>query len=58
MGDGMGQQYNSPESVVLEKGCDVVIVGRGIIKSENRRKEAERYRVAAWNAYEKRIAGG
>ena len=56
MGDGLGQQYNSPEHVVLEKGCDVVIVGRGIIKSESRYSEAERYRIAAWRAYEKRIA--
>ncbi|KIW04897.1 orotidine 5'-phosphate decarboxylase [Verruconis gallopava] len=55
-GDGLGQQYNSPEYVILEKGCDVIIVGRGIIKSENRHREAERYREAAWDAYQKRIA--
>jgi uridine monophosphate synthetase len=54
-GDDLGQQYNSPEHVVLEKGCDVVIVGRGIIKSEDRQAEAERYRRAAWHAYERRI---
>lgn len=54
-GDGLGQQYNSPEHVVLEKGCDVVIVGRGIIQSEDRYAEAERYRTAAWQAYEKRV---
>lgn len=54
-GDGLGQQYNTPESVIFDKGCDVVIVGRGIYKSEDRRMEAERYRVAAWKAYEKRI---
>lgn len=54
-GDGLGQQYNTPESVIFEKGCDVIIVGRGIYKSEDRRTEAERYRVAAWKAYKKRI---
>jgi uridine monophosphate synthetase len=54
MGDGLGQQYNSPEHVVLEKGSDIVIVGRGIIKAEDRYREAERYRVAAWKAYEQR----
>lgn len=54
-GDGLGQQYNSPENVVLNKGCDVIIVGRGILKSEDRQAEAERYRVAAWQAYETRI---
>jgi uridine monophosphate synthetase len=54
-GDGLGQQYNSPEHVVLERGSDVIIVGRGIIKSEDRYVEAERYRAAAWQAYEKRL---
>ncbi|EEB86596.1 hypothetical protein MPER_16392, partial [Moniliophthora perniciosa FA553] len=29
-GDGMGQQYRTPREVVLESGCDVIIVGRGI----------------------------
>jgi uridine monophosphate synthetase len=57
-GDGLGQQYNTPEHVVLHKGSDVVIVGRGIIKSEDRQAEAERYRVSAWQAYEERIAQG
>lgn len=55
-GDGLGQQYNSPEHVVFEKGSDIVIVGRGIIKADDRYTEAERYRKAAWVAYEKRIA--
>jgi orotidine-5'-phosphate decarboxylase len=34
-GDGLGQQYNSPDRVVREKGCDVVIVGRGIIGAQD-----------------------
>lgn len=29
-GDGMGQQYRTPEEVILNSGCDVMIVGRGI----------------------------
>ena len=50
-----GQQYNSPRSVIFEKGCDVVIVGRGILNATDRRAEAERYRREAWKAYEERI---
>lgn len=56
-GDGLGQQYNSPRSVVLQKGCDVIIVGRGILNAHDRSTEAERYRQEAWKAYEERIAG-
>jgi uridine monophosphate synthetase len=55
-GDGLGQRYRSPQEVVGKDGCDVVIVGRGIIASKERAKEAERYRDAAWKAYEARIA--
>ena len=57
-GDAMGQQYRTPREVVLDSGCDVIIVGRGIYgKSgeEEVRKEAERYRVEGWKAYEERI---
>ncbi|KAH0609644.1 uncharacterized protein H6S33_013130 [Morchella sextelata] len=55
-GDALGQRYNTPQSVVGDKGSDVVIVGRGVITSEDPVKEAEKYRVAAWGAYEKRVA--
>lgn len=55
-GDGLGQQYNTPEKIVGRSGNDVVIVGRGIIKSADPRGEAERYRRKAWKAYEDRIA--
>lgn len=58
MGDGLGQQYRTPRLVVLEEGCDVVIVGRGILKARDRKREAERYRVEAWRAYEERVRGG
>ncbi|KAI9797331.1 MAG: orotidine 5'-phosphate decarboxylase [Piccolia ochrophora] len=54
-GDGLGQQYNTPRNVVLEKGCDVIIVGRGILAAEDRSKEAERYRREGWKAYQERI---
>jgi len=54
-GDGLGQQYNTPRKVVLEEGCDVVIVGRGILGVRDKKGEAERYRREAWGAYEERI---
>jgi uridine monophosphate synthetase len=55
MGDDLGQQYNTPRKLIFEQGCDVVIVGRGIVRAEDRKAEAERYRNAAWAAYEERI---
>ncbi|TLD27731.1 orotidine 5'-phosphate decarboxylase [Venturia nashicola] len=54
-GDGKGQQYNDPRYVVLEKGVDVIIVGRGILNAKDRQAEAERFRKAAWEAYEERV---
>jgi len=55
MGDDLGQQYNTPRKLIFEQGCDVIIVGRGIVRAADRKAEAERYRNAAWEAYEERI---
>ncbi|KAI7864785.1 orotidine-5'-phosphate decarboxylase [Spinellus fusiger] len=57
-GDGLGQQYNTPHQVIYEKGCDVIIVGRGIYgKPDQVEVQAQRYREAGWNAYLERIKG-
>lgn len=55
LGDALGQQYNTPHKLIYEQGCDVIIVGRGIVRAEDRKSEAERYRKAAWAAYEERV---
>ncbi|KAJ3566413.1 hypothetical protein NP233_g7022 [Leucocoprinus birnbaumii] len=59
-GDSMGQQYRTPDEVVRQSGCDVIIVGRGIYGTDLKdvgaiRLRAERYREEGWNAYLKRI---
>ncbi|KAL9054543.1 MAG: hypothetical protein Q9162_004099 [Coniocarpon cinnabarinum] len=56
-GDALGQQYNTPRLAILEKGTDVVIVGRGILNAKDRGAEAKRYRDEAWRAYLARIKG-
>lgn len=53
--DALGQNYNSPEEVVINKGADIAVVGRGIIKSSDPAKEAKIYRDRLWDAYLKRI---
>lgn len=54
-GDDLGQQYDSPESVVLDRGADVAVVGRGITKATDPSIAAKKYRDVLWAAYNKRI---
>lgn len=54
-GDGLGQQYNTPEKVIGEAGTDIVIVGRGVYGAQDKRATAEEYRLRAWKAYESRL---
>ncbi|KAI0390979.1 orotidine-5'-phosphate decarboxylase [Xylariaceae sp. FL0594] len=54
-GDGLGQQYNTPNKLIREAGSDIIIVGRGILKAGTPRAEAERYRRRAWKAYLLRV---
>ncbi|KAK5110437.1 hypothetical protein LTR62_005788 [Meristemomyces frigidus] len=56
--DGLGQQYNTPDKVVGEAGADVIIVGRGVLKAEDRRKAAGQYRKQGWEAYLLRLRAG
>nr|CAH7730857.1 unnamed protein product [Callosobruchus chinensis] len=53
--DDVDQQYNSPELVVIEKGCDIAVVGRGITKAADAALAAEKYKKILWDAYLQRI---
>lgn len=59
-GDGLGQQYNTPQTVI-GAGCDMIIVGRGIYgKSDSvdvasAQSLAQQYREQGWIAYEERL---
>jgi len=53
--DGLGQQYNSPHHVVLERGADVAVVGRGITEASNSAEAAKLYRNLLWKAYQQRV---
>ncbi|CAG7833533.1 unnamed protein product [Allacma fusca] len=51
-GDGLGQQYVYVDDAILDRGADVIIVGRGILKhgNENWREVAEEFQRNGWSA--------
>ncbi|CAN8027735.1 unnamed protein product [Ixodes persulcatus] len=55
-GDALGQQYCSPSTAVSERGADVIIVGRGITKSEDPAAAAQEYQRAGYDAYMASVA--
>ena len=55
--DELGQVYNTPEKVILEKGGDVIVVGRGIVAAKSPEAQAVIYKDTLWKCYLKRVSG-
>lgn len=53
--DSLGQQYNSPHTVVCEQGADLAVVGRAIVTATDPSAAAEQYKTLLWDAYLERI---
>ena len=54
-GDKLGQQYLTPMEVIVNRGSDVIIVGRGVYQAEDPVKAAVQYKEEAFAAYMQRI---
>lgn len=50
-----GLRTLTPKQAIQDLQNDVIIVGRGILQAQDRKKEAELYRAAGWQAYEARL---
>ncbi|KAJ9051843.1 orotidine 5'-phosphate decarboxylase, variant 2 [Entomophthora muscae] len=50
-GDGLGQQYRTPDLILTKNLSDIIIVGRNILNADDPVAEAIKYREAGWNAY-------
>lgn len=48
--DNLGQQYITPEKAILENGNDIIIVGRGILQTQDPLATAKAYQAAGWKA--------
>ncbi|XP_078343465.1 uridine 5'-monophosphate synthase-like [Oculina patagonica] len=53
-GDKLGQQYLTPTEVIVNRGSDVIIVGRGVYQADDPVKAALQYKEEAFAAYMQR----
>lgn len=53
--DKFDQNYTTPNQAIKERGADIIIVGRGISKSEDPSKTSKNYQIEAFKAYEESI---
>lgn len=54
--DNLGQKYNNPCDVILCKGADIAVVGRGIYLDNNPVEAAKLYKEWLWNTYLERVS--
>lgn len=55
-GDNLGQQYRTPGEAILRDGCDIIIVGRGVVNASCPKTSALLYKEAGWHAWLARLA--
>ena len=53
--DSLGQQYLTPEEVIMNRRTDVIIVGRGIYQAADAAQAAQAYQKSGYEAYLKRL---
>lgn len=54
--DNLGQLYQSPSYIVLTKGADIAVVGRGIYQDDNPAEAAKLYKESLWDTYLERVS--
>lgn len=54
--DSLGQKYQNPSDVIINKGADIAVVGRGIYQDANPGEAAKQYKEWLWNTYIERIS--
>ena len=53
--DSLGQKYLTPHEVIVNRGSDIIIVGRGITKADDPVSMAKQYQEAGFSAYTARL---